>query len=56
MTDDDGDGVADIDDAFPKDAAETADSDADGIGNNADDDDADGIIGRLDNCPNPCKP
>ena len=24
----------------------------DGLGNNADDDDADGIIGGLDNCPN----
>ena len=38
--DDDGDGVADVDDAFPRDPAEWADSDGDGVGDNADDDEA----------------
>ena len=42
--DDDGDGVNDIDDAFPLDSTETVDTDGDGIGNNADeDDDGDGV-------------
>ena len=42
--DDDGDGVLDVDDAFPLDASETIDTDGDGIGNNADtDDDGDGV-------------
>ena len=42
--DDDGDGVADSEDAFPLDAAETLDTDSDGTGNNADtDDDNDGV-------------
>ena len=36
--DDDGDGVPDVDDAFPRDPAEWADSDGDGIGDNADPD------------------
>jgi len=58
--DDDNDGVADIDDAFPFDADETLDTDGDGIGNNADtDDDGDGIpdeeddfpLGRFDDVP-----
>ena len=35
-SDDDNDGVADIDDAFPKDATETIDTDGDGIGDNLD--------------------
>jgi hypothetical protein len=34
--DSDGDGVGDLDDAFPNDANETADTDGDGVGNNAD--------------------
>jgi hypothetical protein len=38
--DTDGDGVIDSEDAFPNDAAESDDCDGDGIGNNADDDDA----------------
>jgi len=42
--DDDNDGFADTDDAFPLDPVEWLDSDADGIGNNADpDDDNDGL-------------
>lgn len=42
--DDDNDGVIDINDAFPFDAAETLDTDGDGTGNNADlDDDNDGV-------------
>ena len=36
--DDDGDGVPDVDDAFPRDPDEWADSDGDGIGDNADPD------------------
>lgn len=32
----DGDGVGDVDDAFPNDADETADTDGDGVGDNAD--------------------
>jgi len=44
LTDSDGDGVADSQDAFPLDPAETMDTDGDGIGNNADlDDDGDGM-------------
>ena len=43
-SDDDGDGVLDINDAFPRDASETIDTDDDGIGNNSDtDDDGDGV-------------
>ena len=38
-SDDDNDGVIDIDDAFPFDASESVDTDADGTGNNADLDD-----------------
>ena len=58
--DDDNDGVADVDDAFPLDPDETLDTDGDGIGNNADpDDDGDGIpdeqddypLGRFDDVP-----
>jgi hypothetical protein len=36
--DDDGDGVADGQDAFPQDASEWLDTDSDSIGDNADDD------------------
>ncbi|HSC75657.1 MAG TPA: thrombospondin type 3 repeat-containing protein [Pseudomonadales bacterium] len=35
-TDDDNDGIADIDDTFPLDASESLDSDSDGVGDNAD--------------------
>jgi len=43
-TDDDNDGVADAQDAFPLDPNESVDTDGDGIGNNADtDDDNDGF-------------
>ncbi len=41
--DDDGDGVADIDDAFPHDPAEWSDVDGDGIGDNADVEECDGV-------------
>jgi hypothetical protein len=44
VTDIDGDGVDDAQDAFPTDAAEWSDADGDGIGDNADtDDDNDGM-------------
>ena len=44
-TDDDGDGVLDVDDAFPLDSSEQYDTDSDGIGNNTDtDDDGDGVL------------
>ncbi len=50
--DTDGDGVLDVNDAFPLDAAEWADADLDGLGNNADsDDDNDGVPDASDNCP-----
>ena len=39
LSDSDGDGVPDIQDAFPSNPAETIDTDRDGIGNNADTDD-----------------
>ena len=43
-SDDDNDGVLDVNDAFPLDASESIDTDRDGIGNNADkDDDNDGV-------------
>lgn len=49
--DDDGDGVADGDDAFPLDADESVDTDGDGVGNNADeDDDGDTVSDTADNC------
>ena len=47
-TDDDGDGVADGKDAFSKDATESTDTDADGIGNADTDDDADGVLDTAD--------
>ena len=37
--DDDGDGVLDLDDAYPSDPNESNDSDCDGVGDNADPDD-----------------
>ncbi len=50
--DSDGDGVPDDSDKFPNDANETGDSDADGIGNNADpDDDNDGEPDATDDFP-----
>jgi hypothetical protein len=53
--DDDNDNVADVADAFPLDAAESVDTDSDGIGDNADttpngDMDSDGIDNLSDNC------
>ena len=50
--DDDNDGVADNEDAFPLDSSESVDTDSDGIGNNADqDDDGDGVVDILDAFP-----
>lgn len=60
VTDSDGDGVPDEDDAFPNDPSESVDTDGDGVGNNADtDDDNDGVadvnddypLGRFDDVP-----
>lgn len=51
-TDKDGDGVLNSDDVFPNDAAESKDTDKDGVGNNADlDDDGDGVADSLDAFP-----
>ena len=51
--DTDGDGYFDINDAFPDDSTEWADTDGDGVGNNADtDDDGDGVIDANDAFPN----
>ena len=51
-TDDDDDGVADGDDAFPLDATESIDTDGDGTGDNADtDDDGDNVADTLDAFP-----
>lgn len=48
-TDRDGDGVADLFDAFPEDPNEVTDTDGDGIGNNQDlDDDNDGIADTIE--------
>jgi gliding motility-associated-like protein len=48
-TDDDGDTILDINDAFPLDKNEWKDTDGDGIGDNADtDDDNDGILDVCD--------
>jgi len=45
----DGDGTDNVSDAFPKDAAEWADTDGDGTGNNADnDDDGDGYLDSVE--------
>ncbi|MDO9537030.1 MAG: Ig-like domain-containing protein [Thermoplasmata archaeon] len=50
--DSDSDGVPDSSDAFPNNANETVDTDADGIGNNADtDDDGDGVADSEDDFP-----
>lgn len=50
--DDDNDGVDDSEDTFPFDASEHADTDEDGIGNNADtDDDGDGVDDGDDRFP-----
>ncbi|BFM17606.1 hypothetical protein R50073_37890 [Maricurvus nonylphenolicus] len=50
--DTDSDGTPDLNDAFPNDPNETLDTDADGIGNNADtDDDNDGIADASDAFP-----
>ena len=52
VADCDGDGVLDASDAFPDDPSETADTDLDGTGNNADpDDDGDGIADEDDAFP-----
>lgn len=61
--DDDGDGVPNVDDAFPNDATETQDSDGDGVGDNADlfpndpdeqtDSDQDGVGDNADPSPLP---
>lgn len=51
-TDDDNDGVQDVDDAFPLDPTETVDTDGDGVGDNADtDDDNDGVPDADDAFP-----
>jgi hypothetical protein len=47
----DGDGTGDNGDAFPLDSSESLDTDLDGVGNNADDDDDDGIEDSADICP-----
>ena len=50
--DDDNDGWADTQDAFPNDPTEWLDTDSDGIGNNVDpDDDNDGVVDPEDACP-----
>ena len=50
--DDDNDGVADSEDAFPLVSTETLDTDGDGVGNNTDtDDDGDGISDADDLFP-----
>ena len=50
--DDDGDGVLDVEDAFPLDAAEWSDYDGDCLGNSADpDDDNDGVMDARDAFP-----
>ena len=50
--DDDGDGVSDLIDAFPRDMFESVDTDGDGIGNNTDlDDDGDGVADVNDDYP-----
>lgn len=50
--DPDGDGMEDAADSFPNNAAETIDTDHDGIGNNADgDDDGDGVPDYVDASP-----
>ena len=50
-SDDDNDGFDDYQDAFPLDETEWLDTDADGIGENTDDDDADGVANAFDAFP-----
>ncbi|WP_446830052.1 reprolysin-like metallopeptidase [Candidatus Foliamicus sp.] len=51
-TDDDGDGVPDVEDAFPLDATEWGDPDGDCVGNSIDfDDDGDGFVDEDDAFP-----
>ena len=62
VTDSDGDGTPDINDAFPNDPSETTDTDGDGVGDNADafpndpsettDTDGDGVGDNADAFPN----
>ena len=55
--DSDGDGVADVHDAFPLDRTEWFDADGDGLGDNADpDDDNDSVPDELDACPSNSHP
>ena len=50
--DSDGDGVDDAQEVFPLENSDTTDTDADGVGNNADtDDDGDGVIDPSDAFP-----
>lgn len=50
--DQDGDGVVDVDDAFPDNPQETTDTNDDGLGNNTDpDDDSDGVVDEDDAFP-----
>ena len=50
--DDDNDGYADVDDAFPTDDTEWDDMDGDGVGSNTDnDDDGDGVNDGVDDFP-----
>ena len=52
VTDSDGDGFFDFEDAFPEDPSESLDTDMDGIGDNADtDDDGDGVDDGRDPAP-----
>jgi hypothetical protein len=53
LVDTDGDGYWDSEDAFPDDPTEWADTDGNGVGNNADtDDDGDGVVDANDTFPN----
>jgi len=47
-TDDDNDGIPDVDDAFPLDPSESVDTDFDGIGNNEDEDDDGDTVSDID--------
>ena len=51
VQDQDGDGVDDINDAFPTDPNETTDTDSDGIGTTDTDDDGDGVLDVQDAFP-----
>lgn len=66
----DGDGVANAEDVFPRDASEQSDNDNDGVGDSADSDDdndgivdsedidadGDGVANLVDNCPSSSNP